>query len=211
LEFKRAGNALPGSFFETVCAFLNMDGGLIVLGVEDDGCISGVAPGAVGRIMADIANLSNNPQKLDPPYLLFPHEEEIGGRRVIKVQVPASSQVHRTDVFETTIPLADSELDGTPQVTPQVAGEVTGEVAGEVTGEVFRFLRVLAEGAQTRSEAQAKLGLKGQANFRDRYLVLAKTAGLIEMTIPDKPRSRLQRYRLTPHGAKLLKQHEKIR
>ena len=94
LEFKRATDHLPSNFFETVCAFLNLDGGLIVLGVEDDGTVSGVAPAAVERIKADIANLSNNPQKLDPPHLLFPHEERVGDKTVIKVLVPASSQVH---------------------------------------------------------------------------------------------------------------------
>ena len=96
LEFKEAAHALPKSFFETVCAFLNLDGGLIVLGVADDGTVTGVAPDAVDRLKAEIANLSNNPEKLDPPYLLFPRSEEIGGKQVIKVQVPASSQVHRT-------------------------------------------------------------------------------------------------------------------
>jgi ATP-dependent DNA helicase RecG len=96
LEFKEAGNGLPKTFFETVCAFLNMDGGLIVLGVADDSTVTGVDPDAVKRIKAEIASLSNNPNKLDPPYLLFPHEEEIGGKWVIKVQVPASSQVHQT-------------------------------------------------------------------------------------------------------------------
>lgn len=40
LEFKRAEDRLPANFFDTVCAFLNMDGGLIVLGVEDDGTVS---------------------------------------------------------------------------------------------------------------------------------------------------------------------------
>ncbi len=96
LEFKKAKDRLPGNFFETVCAFLNLDGGLIVLGVKDDGEISGIEPDAVKRIKANIANLSNNPQKLDPPYLIFPHEEEIGRKWIIKVQVPASSQVHRS-------------------------------------------------------------------------------------------------------------------
>jgi ATP-dependent DNA helicase RecG len=91
-----------------------------------------------------------------------------------------------------------------PQVSAQVAGQVAGEVAGEVTGEVLQFLRVLTEGPCTRSEAQAKLELKGQANFRDRYLVPALDAGLIECTIPDKPTSRLQKYRLTDKGRKLL-------
>lgn len=96
LEFKRATDKLPANFFDTVCAFLNMDGGLIVLGVEDDGTVSGVDPDAIGRIKADIANLSNNPQKLDPPHLLFPHEEQVGDTCIIKVLVPASSQVHQT-------------------------------------------------------------------------------------------------------------------
>ncbi|MEI7879735.1 MAG: RNA-binding domain-containing protein [bacterium] len=31
LEFKEAANALPKNLFETICAFLNMDGGLVVL------------------------------------------------------------------------------------------------------------------------------------------------------------------------------------
>ena len=95
LEFKRALDKLPANFFDTVCAFLNMDGGLIVLGVENDGTVSGVNPEAVERMKADIANMSNNPQKLSPPHLLFPHEEQVGGKWVIKVLVPASSQVHQ--------------------------------------------------------------------------------------------------------------------
>ena len=101
LEFKGAARDLPQSLFETVCAFLNLDGGLIVLGVADDGTITGIAPAAVDRLKTEIASLSNNPNKLDPPYLLFPREEEIDGKWVIKIQVPASSQVHRTggDVY----------------------------------------------------------------------------------------------------------------
>ena len=55
------------------------------------------------------------------------------------------------------------------------------------------------------------LGLKGQANFRDRYLGPALEADLMEMTIPDKPRSRNQRYRLTAFGRKILDQQDKDR
>ena len=88
--------------------------------------------------------------------------------------------------------------------SPLVPGEVTGEVAGGVTGEVIKFLRVLQSGPQTRSHAQIHLGLKGQANFRERYLEPAKKLGLIEMTIPDKPNSRLQKYRLTEKGLSII-------
>jgi len=30
------------------------------------------------RIKTEIANMSNNPNKLDPPRLLFPHAEQMG-------------------------------------------------------------------------------------------------------------------------------------
>jgi len=52
----------------------------------------------------------------------------------------------------------------------------------------------------TRAKIQASLRLKSQANFRMLYLQPAPAEGLIEMTIPDKPNSRLQKYRLTTKG-----------
>ena len=60
MEFKEARDRLPGSFFDTVCAFLNTDGGTIYLGIGDDGGIAGVVPRAVAKLKSDIANLSNN-------------------------------------------------------------------------------------------------------------------------------------------------------
>ena len=95
VEFKEASDRLPGSFFDTVCAFLNTDGGNIYLGVGDNGAVTGVEPRAVARLKSDIANLSNNPQQLDPPFLLFPHAVTVEGKTVIAVQVPLSSQIHR--------------------------------------------------------------------------------------------------------------------
>ena len=56
----------------------------------------------------------------------------------------------------------------------------------------------------TRKELQENLYLKGEENFRKLYLVPALEAGYIEMTLPDKPHSRLQKYRLTPEGKALL-------
>lgn len=41
-------------------------------------------------------NLSNNQQKLDPPFILSPQCYEIEGKWIIHIQVPASSQVHKT-------------------------------------------------------------------------------------------------------------------
>ena len=52
----------------------------------------------------------------------------------------------------------------------------------------------------SREALQAALGLLDRKSFRERYLKPALTDGLIEMTIPGKPNSRLQKYRLTPKG-----------
>ena len=51
-----------------------------------------------------------------------------------------------------------------------------------------------------RKEIQSKLGLKDEKNFRFKYQLPAIAQNLIEMTIPDKPNSRLQKYRLTKKG-----------
>ena len=80
----------------------------------------------------------------------------------------------------------------TPQVTPQV-GELLLAIAGEMRREAL----------------QAALGLQDRKSFRARYLKPALADGLLEMTIPDKPNSRLQKYRLTDKGRQWLATAEK--
>ena len=43
-------------------------------------------------------------------------------------------------------------------------------------------------------------GWKDRTKFRNRVLKLLLETGLVEMTIPEKPNSRLQKYRLTAKG-----------
>jgi ATP-dependent DNA helicase RecG len=74
----------------------------------------------------------------------------------------------------------------------------------QVTPQVERLLRVV-EGEVARDALQQAVGLKARKNFRQLYLAPAIDAGLIEMTIPDKPRSSKQKYRLTDKGRKVLK------
>lgn len=40
-----------------------------------------------------------------------------------------------------------------------------------------------------------RMGLSDKKNFRESYLVPALRSAVIEMTIPDKPNSSLQKYR----------------
>jgi len=92
------------------------------------------------------------------------------------------------------------------KITPSEK-QLTGEVAGEVTGEVERLLLV-TRGEMKRIELQEALGLRHEDYFREAYLVPALEAGLIEMTIPDKPRSSKQKYRLTETGKQVLNQDD---
>lgn len=103
LEYKESYNELPSSLFETVCAFLNRDGGVIVLGAHDDGTITdGVNPVKADQMCKNISNMSNNSEMLNPTFLLQPEIVEIDNREtlfdepkvVIVIQIPSSSQVH---------------------------------------------------------------------------------------------------------------------
>ncbi len=96
LEYKEAATALPTNLFETICAMLNRDGGDIFLGVQDNGHIQGVNEASINTLVTNLVNLSNNSQKLDPPFILYPLTYNINGKSIIHIQVPASSQVHKT-------------------------------------------------------------------------------------------------------------------
>jgi len=55
----------------------------------------------------------------------------------------------------------------------------------------------------TREELQKRLDLMDRENFRNNYIIPALRAGVIAMTIPDKPRSKNQKYRLTAIGKQM--------
>jgi ATP-dependent DNA helicase RecG len=75
---------------------LNREGGDIILGADDHGSINGVEESQISAMISNLVTLSNNPQKLEPPFILFPQNYKIYGKSIIHIQVPASSQVHKT-------------------------------------------------------------------------------------------------------------------
>ncbi len=79
----------------------------------------------------------------------------------------------------------------------------TGQVTGQVTGEIKKLVQVCIS-ELSRKELQLKLKLKHRDNFTDKYLKPALEEGFIEMTIPEKPRSSKQKYRLTIKGKSIL-------
>ena len=86
---------------------------------------------------------------------------------------------------------------------PEATPEATPEGTPEATPEVQRVASALTQ-ALSRRELQQALDLTDPDHFRMAYLRPALDSGLVEMTLPDKPQSPSQRYRLTAQGRQWL-------
>lgn len=109
--------------------------------------------------------------------------------------------------------LVTKRIDGS--TLESVTGAMTEAKAQEPTQSptqsddpVHRLLAVLQKGELSSSQLRDALGIKHRPTFRQNYLHRALEAGFIEYTIPDKPNSRLQKYRLTPAGERVLSEQQ---
>ena len=112
VEFKKAKGGVPASFWESYSAFANTDGGIIVLGVaENDGKRTIVGVSDADKMIADIWNAANNPQRVSAN-VLFNHQVykvKCGSKVVVVVEVPRAERTERPvyvgrDVFRGTFP-----------------------------------------------------------------------------------------------------------
>ncbi len=87
--------------------------------------------------------------------------------------------------------------------------QVTTQVTMQVTAQVVAVLTAALTEAKTREELQRAIDIKNREHFRKAYLEPILASGLLERTIPDKPKSRMQKYRLTPTGKEILKKNTK--
>jgi Fic family protein len=147
--------------------------------------------GRMGRLWQSLILARWNPLFADIPVesLIFEHQAEY--------YAALQESTQKTDSAPFIAFMLRMILDTVTTSTPEVAPEVTPEV---------RLLSVLA-GEMTRQQIKEALGLKDDEHFRKAYLLPALDAGLIEMTIPDKPRSSKQKYRLTDRGRQVVAQH----
>jgi ATP-dependent DNA helicase RecG len=83
-------------------------------------------------------------------------------------------------------------------------GPTRGQVTAQVTAQVAAFCRE----AKAAKEIMAELGLKHWKTFQANYLTPLLQTGMLERTIPDKPKSRLQKYRTTAAGRAVLEKQE---
>jgi len=88
----------------------------------------------------------------------------------------------------------------TDQVTDQVGDQVGDQVSGQVTGQIAEQVLSFCQTPRSAAELRSLVGVKHPPTFRQNYLTPLLKTGWIERTVPDRPQSRLQRYRLTEKG-----------
>ena len=122
-----------------------------------------------------------------------------GTRDMIRKCVAAGlpePEFHLADGFVTTI-------------RRRVTDPVTPPVTPPVNEFVLKLLKLLEKsGPQGNFAVLDVFELKDRRRLRETYVDPALEAGLIERTLPDKPNSRLQKYRLTAKGRAMLEQEK---
>lgn len=106
----------------------------------------------------------------------------------------------------TGIPRVLEDWPETRLVDDVAGNEFKAVTPRPVTPQVGMLLAQV-EGEMTLQAIQDALGLADREHFRKTYLAPALELGVIEMTQPDKPNSRSQRYRLTASGRQWLEAH----
>ena len=146
--------------------------------------------GRMGRLWQSLILARWNPLFADIPVesLIFEHQAEY--YQALQASTQQTNSAPFIDFMLRMI------LDAVCTVAPQVAPQVTPQV--------IQLLEVI-DGSMSREALQSALCLQDRKSFRERYLGPAMGEELIEMTIPEKPNSRLQKYRLTDKGRQWLK------
>lgn len=83
----------------------------------------------------------------------------------------------------------------------------TNEITPPATLSVQRVL-IFCKNGSGRKTIQEQLGIKNKKHFLESYLKPAIEQGFLKMTIPDKPSSPLQKYRLTELGRQWLEEQQ---
>lgn len=225
LEFKRNLSS-PKPFLKTPVAFANTAGGRLVIGVEDDKQVTGVEdPLAEEERLCNLIADSIVP-RLVPNIELVTIEDMKEG--VSRIRNPVIARVFRElnlveqwgsgvrrifeDAVAQSLPAPEIvEIGMRVRFIVKLAKPISvpstqswPESATQSNEPIVQMLQVLKHGTLSSGNLRTLLNLKHRPTFRTNYLHPALEAGYIELTIPEKPQSRLQKYRLTAQGRSLL-------
>ena len=136
-----------------------------------------------------------------------------GKRResVEKEQVKAQEEQAGTQSATQSATQSETQSETQSATQSEAQSEAQSETQSETQSDdpVVRLLHELEHGEKSSGELRKALTLRHRPTFRSNYLHPAIEKGLIELTVPEKPTSSKQRYRLTEKGKQALKEGEK--
>ena len=104
LEVKKATGGLPHSIWQTYSAFANTDGGLILLGVDEnpDKTLNVIGLLNPENLIADFWNTVNNSQKVSFNILFDRHVQimEVDSKKIIVIKVPRADRTLKPIIFK---------------------------------------------------------------------------------------------------------------
>ena len=139
IEFKESYDSLSRSVFETICSFLNRNGGHILLGVTDSGFVKGVSEDSIQQQLDVLARDMNNSQIVSPGFFLSAEVVALNNSKIIYIYVPESSQVHSYKGF-----IFDRNEDGDFKLVNQqlIANLYFRKQTGYTENRVFPYLEM---------------------------------------------------------------------
>ena len=123
--------------------------------------------------------------------------------------VPVESLVHaRQNEYYEAIRESSAKGESTPFIVFMLEAileavlefPATDQESDHITDQVARLLTELRSGSKTTTQLMNALELSYRPTFRNNYIRPALDAGLVEMTHPESPTARNQKYRLTERG-----------
>lgn len=103
IEFKSSQTGeVPKTIYDTVCSFLNKEGGTILVGVDDNGNVSGFPESEISRFITTFSTTTNNASAINPPIQLNPIPYNYKGKWILVIKLSVSSQVHKykNEIFD---------------------------------------------------------------------------------------------------------------
>jgi ATP-dependent DNA helicase RecG len=113
----------------------------------------------------------------------------------------ARPEMLEEDIFRVIVPLTEQVGE---QAAMQNTMEVTAQVSAQVTAQVTAQVGTFCMEPKSSKEIMRHIGMKHWKTFQEKYLNPLLAADFLERTIPDKPQSRLQKYRLTDKGRQIM-------
>ena len=118
-------------------------------------------------------------------------------RKDVAISVPVTDETHQvTDETHQVTDETHQVTDGTHQVTD--------DTQKSIQNRIVKFLQLFNGNALKASELRQMMNLSDRVSFSDIYINPCLKNHWLEMTVPDKPNSRNQAYRITKDGEKFL-------